>query len=251
MITYVVYSHSEYIETLKAQTYYLENYNKKILLIDKNELDIEDVYKSYSRVIFYDSNLPYASRLLALSELKDDYILFIHDIDVVVYKDDVIIESLVSKMREDNIDRIDLQYQDPHYNAETEKIPFNNFFLHKQENPTGCFLYNVNPSIWKLSTLIEIMSHLRNETYRSIEPAAQSFCYNKRYKIYKPDTGGFLKCGYYRCHSFFQFIHLTHGGHFLPLTDNNLEDHLSSEYITIKDTFLKDTKKPFRTSGLF
>ena len=66
----------------------------KILLINKSEQDLSSVYSEYKDVIFYDGNLPYASRLLSLSVLKDTYILFIHDIDIVIEKDDVCLEHI-------------------------------------------------------------------------------------------------------------------------------------------------------------
>ena len=35
MIPYIVYSHSEFLDALLTQTYYLKSYDNKILLINK------------------------------------------------------------------------------------------------------------------------------------------------------------------------------------------------------------------------
>ena len=266
MIPYIVYSHSEFLDALLTQTYYLKSYDNKILLINKSDEDLTDLYSNYKQVVFYDDKLPYASRLLSLSELNLDYALFIHDIDVVINRDDSIIEHLLEKMMELGMDRVDLQYQNirrthnttgelidielkPTGNT-TLQMPFwwetsedLRFYLTKQDD-VNHYIYNVNPSIWKISTFMEVMSEFKNETYRSIEgPSTQEFC--KRYRIYKL-YGPHILCGGMGCLPFFQFIHITHGGKLLPLVGHNLDESLVDTYKFMIKKFSLDKNREFQ-----
>jgi len=246
MIPYIVYSHSEYVDILSAQTHYLSSYENKILLINKSDIDLTNLYSNYKQVLFYDDNLPYASRLLKLTELDLDYILFIHDIDVVVKRNDVVVEQLLDKMIEYDIDRIDLQYKNIIHNQGTETLLIDRdnskFYLNKQENVKH-YIYNVQPSIWKMSTFMEIMLKFQNETYRTIESESmQVFC--QKYRIFKLYWESYVNCGHFGCIPFFQFIHLTHAGKLLSLTNNNLNKSLVSIYDSILEQFkLTETRK--------
>lgn len=267
MIPYIVYSHSEFLDALLTQTYYLKSYDNKILLINKSDEDLTDLYSNYKQVVFYDDKLPYASRLLSLSELNLDYALFIHDIDVVINRDDSIIEHLLEKMMELGMDRVDLQYQNirrthnttgelidielkPTGNT-TLQMPFwwensedLRFYLTKQDD-VNHYIYNVNPSIWKISTFMEIMSEFKDETYRTIEiMKTQEFC--KKYNIFKL-YGPYILCGGMGCLPFFQFIHITHGGELLPLIGHNLDESLVDTYKSMIKEFSLDKERKFQT----
>ena len=146
-----------------------------------------------------------------------------------------------------NIDRIDLQYKNIIHNQYTETmlIEKNNFkfCINKQEN-VNHYIYNVNPSIWKISTLMEVMSNFKNDTYRTIEEAkTQEFC--KKYRIFKLYWESYINCGDFGCIPFFQFIHITHGGKLLPLTRNNLNKTLVDTYMKILEQFSLAEKREF------
>lgn len=253
MINYVVYSHTDYLDALNVQTSCLKDYKNKILLINRSDVELSSIYSQYKDVILYDDNLPYASRLLALSHLDLRYVLFIHDIDAVIEKDDATINQLVKLMDSQGIDRIDLQYQAPEKNPHSHKIKAKHkteardFILTKQDDPIE-YIYNVNPSIWKLSSFLDIMRNFAELNYRDIELLPTQY-YCTKFKVYKLYSENFLNCGYLQCLPFFQFIHLTHTGRFLPLKDNNLEKHLQVAYLKIVDDFLGDTSMPFRSAG--
>ena len=266
MLQYVVYSHTSFLDALKTQTHYLKSYENKILMVNNNDMNLNDLYSNYKKVIFYDDELPYASRILKLSELECEYILFIHDIDIVINKDDSTMEYLLNKMKDLNIDRIDLQYQNIRRTKNTtgelidiELKPTGNttlqipmwwenpddlrFYLTKQDD-ANYYIYNVNPSIWKLSTLIALMDKFKNETYRSIENmTVQNFC--KKYNIYKL-YGPHILCGGMGCLPFFQFIHITHGGKLLPLDNSNLDLSLLKTYKSIVSQFSLDKNRSFQ-----
>ena len=246
MIPYIVYSHTEFIEILRTQTYHLKSYENKILLINKSNMDLSDLYSEYKEVLFYDDTLPYASRLLEIQKLNLEYALFIHDIDILVKKDDEVIEHLLETMLTNNIDRIDLQYKN-NLNEDTIMIHKNGFefYLNRQQNIQD-YIYNVNPSIWKISTFMKIMNQFKDETYRSIEEnSTQNFC--KKYRIFKLYWESYVNCGHFGCMPFFQFIHITHGGKLLPLENNNLNDSLKESYKNILEKFSLDKIRKFDT----
>jgi hypothetical protein len=243
----VVYSHTDYLDILSIQTEGLK-YTDKILLINKSDKDLDYLYSKYNRVIFYDDSLPYASRLLSLRCLKNEYILFIHDIDIVVKKDDSYINHVKNYMVEHLIDRIDLQCRRSWdlYNRERLSIEFDNLNveLRAQKNINN-YIYNVNPSIWKLNVLLDIMENFKNETYRTIEnESVMKYCL--KYNIYKLYSDNPIKCGWFSCLSFFQFIHITHKGKLLPRSNNQLDTNLIPEYNKIIELLtLNNTNKKF------
>jgi len=245
-ISYVVYSHNEFKDILQIQTDYLKKVEDKILLINYNDKDLNHIYSQYKQVIFYDDELPYASRLLSLSRLDIEYVLFIHDIDILIIKNDEVINYFTNVMEKEEIDRIDLQVR---YLWDLDNMDkFNTTFegtnieLRKQTNINN-FIYNVNPSIWKLSTFLDIMNKFKDETYRSIELVTQDYC--SKFKIYKLFSDNYMSCGWFSCLPFFQFLHITHGGNLLPKDNNNLCEPLKLEYNTILNKWLYNTNRVF------
>jgi len=246
MLTYIIYSHTDFLDMLTIQTYKLKSYEDKILLINKSDLDLSGIYSQYKKIIFYDDALPYASRILSLVDLNLEYVLFIHDIDIIITKNNKIINHFVDFMKTNDIDRIDLQVR---YNWDlnnSEKIYMTIddkvIELRRQVNAKTKSIYNVNPSIWKLSALLNIMNQFKNETYRSIELNVQEYC--SKFKIYKLYSDEYISCGWFSCLSFFQFLHITHGGKLLPKSYNNLDEHLKFQYTNILNTF-KNTNRNF------
>ena len=247
MINYVVYSHTDYLDILNIQTDYLKSCGNKILLINRSSLDLDAIYSNYKKVIFYDDSLPYASRILSLSELDLEYILLIHDIDILINRNDDIIEYLHDVMIDGKFDRIDLKRDEL---TDTEKIDINFkgeiFVLTKQENVYN-YIYNVNPSIWKLSSLLETMNAFCNENYRTIEnKPTQDFC--SKFKVYKLYSDVYLDCGYFNCLNFFKFLHITHGGGLLPISNNRLELGIASEYKLIIQNYLSNGNRQFKNA---
>lgn len=245
---YVIYSHTDYLDILSIQTEYLKLCSNKVLLINTTELNISNITTQYNEVIYYDDSLPYASRLLSLSVLKDQYVLFIHDIDILVHHDPELIDSFTEYMSKNNVDRIDLQVRHS-WDYNTPKVNFDNIILSKQENSNN-YIYNVNPSIWKLSSLLDVMYTFKNESYRSIETApTQIYC--KKLNVYKLYSDNYIRCGWFSCLDFFQFIHITHYGKLLPKTKNNLDVSLISEYINIIDKLsAMNSNREFSTKSL-
>jgi hypothetical protein len=233
ILTTVVYSHTDFVDILKIQLEYIRDIDNKILLINESSLDISEITEKFSRVIRYNESLPYTSRLKCLSVLEDKVILFFHDIDILIYKDYLLLEELKKIMISKNIDRLDLQYNDDFDNNSNEQIFIDDgsdgFSLLHQ---TSGYVYNVNPSLWKLSALLEVVNAFPNATYRDIELVAQNYCATKL-RFFKLNSKSYFNCGYFRCLYFFVFIHITHGGKFLPLDSSRLDSNIRDIYSEI------------------
>jgi hypothetical protein len=224
MLTYVIYGHTDYLDVLKIQTEYNKDIKNKVLLINQNNTELE-IYSVYDKIIFYDDTLPYASRLLALKELGVDYILMTQDTDLIIEKNSETLERIVSKMKEKGLDRVDLQYREftsdgIQLNPNTNRIDMGDFRLTKQEDIPH-LIFNLNPSIWKLSTLMDVMTKFKNESYRTIEKKntvgiyeIQKYCL--QLEIYKVANDNPINCGYYQCLEFYQYFHITKRGQWFP-----------------------------------
>tara|TARA_R110001583_G_scaffold16819_1_gene68746 strand:+ start:9113 stop:9931 length:819 start_codon:yes stop_codon:yes gene_type:complete len=248
MLTFVVYSHTDFLDILKVQTYYLNSqisinntYNNKVLLINHSDKDISDISPYYDRIIFYDDTLPYASRLCELNALQDEHILFVHDIDVIVKYNNDELNKLYSVMKDKELDRIDLKYYPLFIENE---IKVKNEYGYHLVPSQGSYRYNVNASIWKVSSFLEIMTQFNQYSYRQIEePEVQNFC--KKYRIFTFTADSYINCGHFGCMPFFQYIHLTHGGKLLGKTTNlndlgpyqNLHSTLQPVYHSILEDF--------------
>ncbi len=248
MIPIVIYSHTDYLDILDIQTNYLVSVPKdqKILLINKSAETL-DICNHYGRIIFYDDQMPYASRLLALKPLNDEYIIFMHDMDILLSKEDSVLQSLIAIAKEKNIDRIDLQQDGDEIINIIETIDVDKKYKFclvgqtKQDN----YIYNVNPSIWKLSSLMELMGHFPNDGYRTIEHNhVQDYC--TKYNVCKLYSDTCVNAGYFTCLPFFQYLHLTHHGEFMPRNNNYLDDNLKDEYNKIADQYISKGKRKFR-----
>jgi hypothetical protein len=219
MLTFVVYSHTDFLDILKVQTHYLQSHANKTLLINNTDIDISEISSYYERIIFYDDTLPYASRLCELNILQDEYIVLTHDIDVIVNCDIIELDKLCSVMRDNNLDRIDLKY----YDLELEdEIKVESAYTYQLVPSTGRYRYNVNASIWKVSSLLETMKRFSQHSYRQIEGNdVQEFC--KKYEIFTLTAPSYINSGHFGCIPFFQYIHITHGGKLLGKTTSNTD----------------------------
>lgn len=226
MVTIVCYSHTDYTDVLQVQEQFLRMLPcKKVLIINR----LPQVPIHFDSVVFYDDSLKYSKRIAqSFSQLSDEYVLFLHDMDVITHCSIPQIERLIEFMKNKSIDRVDLQYTKC---IEEESLPFENVTLTRSHD----FIYNVNPSIWKRDVLLDIMNKF-DKDYRTIENTeTQEYC--KRFNIYKLWSPKKISAGYFHVTDLFVFIHLTHGGKLLPIRDNNLEPYLNVIYKGIHLSF--------------
>lgn len=239
-IPYIVYTHSEYLDVLKISADLLHDNNNKILLTDSSELSKQTDYKAFgfNKVFFYNDHLPYAEKLTRIfTELDFDYVLFTHEIDIILSRDENILNKLVEWMRHKEIDRIELQISNAGGNTGdyieiSHETPVQDWceikytdlkptkqYLHEHSIP-GTYRYNVNPSIWNFKSFKKLLYNLNYKTYRQIEsPETEEFC--KDYKIYSLHVQFPLQCGYFKCAPLYKFFHITHWREFVKYNDNH------------------------------
>lgn len=226
MIPLVCYSNSDYLDVLRVQNAFLQNVTgPKILITNK----VPDIPLWFDTVHLYDERLSYSKRVLAgIQEIDAEFVLFYHDMDVLLRYSPSEISDLAVFMRSSNIDRVDLQFSAL---QERDSIKWKDLVLTRSDS----FIYNVNPSIWRRSVLIDIMTHF-DKSYRAIEDIeTQAYCL--RFNIFKVWSASKIHAGYFHTSPFFVFLHLTHGGKLAPTEANNMDTWIYSIYRGILSTF--------------
>ncbi len=207
---------------LNVQHTFLQSYTApKIFMLDKPIVN--------ERVVLYDDKKNYSKRVLeCLEQIDDEFILFFHDMDILLRYFPSECEQLVAFMKEHNIDRVDLQYS---MGSLLDPIKFQNLTLTRNNS----FVYNVNPSIWRRSALMDIMSTF-DYNYRRIE-GDDVQAYMRKFNVYRLWSPRKVNAGYYHVTDWFVFLHLTHEGGILPRANNNLEPWLYVIYSGILSSF--------------
>ena len=258
MIKYVIYGNTEYLDILNIQTDYAQGHGSLTLFINENDLKLEDLYSKYDRVIFYDNNQTYATRLLnCMEQLDDEYVLFIHDIDILLKSNKKVIENLFSYLKINNLDRIDLKYSDKIYDdsklikineseepinwKEINKNEINDNIILIEQNDVNNFIYNVNPSIWKRTSFIGLLKNFKHKNYRTIEELDVQH-YAKNLKVFKMFSSQKLNCGYFECVPIFVYLHISHSGKLLPL-NNEFKTVYGQPYNDISEEYIKIVEK--------
>jgi len=257
MINYIVYGNTDYLDVLEIQTDYMCGRGNVTLFLNRNNLNLENLTSKFNRVIYYNNEDTYAKRLLTcILQMKDDYFLLLHDIDILLNVNDEMIKNFYDFLRVNNFDRVDLKHSDNkisnliiEYNPNKPAIEWDTkiseeltdgIYLIKQENPND-FIYNVNPSIWKRSSFIKLLNNFTHKNYRTIEEMdVQLFA--KQFNIFKLFSNTKKLCGYFNCIDGFQFLHISHSGKFLPLNENFVTTY-GQPYTDISDEYTKIVNK--------
>lgn len=247
---YIIYSHSDYEDILQIQSNNISCLSDTFLIT--NQIDSDSaICKRFKNYKTYDDSLEYPARVFdGINHLDDKYVVFMHDMDIVMDTDEKYLEKLIDLMDKKNIDRIDLKHNSEVHPASNSHYKITEDIYLCQTTLFTPYVYNVNPALWRLSALKDAMNVFRNENYRSIEHSnIQSYC-SKKFCFYKIFTTNAVKAGYYKCTSNFKFLHLTHHGGFLPLQGNeeHLDDDIRKNYLNIVETYnLRQNRRPFRS----
>ena len=211
MINYIIYGNTDYLDVLEIQTDYMVGRGNLTLFLNHNELDVTRITSKYDKIVYYDNKDTYAKRLLTcLEQIDDEYFLFLHDIDILLNVDNVMIENFYEFLKINNFDRVDLKHSDNkisnliiEYNQNKQVSEWepklidelsDGLYLIKQDNPND-FIYNVNPSIWKREALLEIVKNFTNKNYRTIEEMDVQL-FSIKFKIFKLNSNVKKLCGY-------------------------------------------------------
>jgi len=213
VINYMIYSHSTFIDILKIQIDYISGNGHLTLCIDKNDLDLEHIYNKFDNVVFYDSNQTYGQKLLScIKQVDHEYILLMHDIDILYDIDKTKVLELQNFLIENKYDRVDFQLAYDFDSTHYDTINDDDLYLIKSSNTdtrNKGYIYNVNPSIWKRETLETILDKFSHLDYRTIEQdSVQEF--SSQFNIFKLYSKVRYNCGYFTCLAPFKYLHITH-----------------------------------------
>ena len=232
-IPIIIYTHSSYKDvfdiSIKRYEKYAKNYKKIIIsdyLMDLNSkiIPLDNSYQS----ILYENIDVYSKRLyntLKQIENNHEYIIFTHENNTLFdfINTELIIKN-VDYMREYNIDQLRLYKGGVDENCNYIKICENIYEIPTQNS----YIYTVQPTIWKLSTLIKIMNE-NNYDYRNIELNIDPYMLQYKNCFFYNNEDTFI--GTSRCKSsIFPIIHTTCNGLWLYHENRNYIDDLFSEY---------------------
>jgi hypothetical protein len=166
----------------------------------------------------YNQSDSYPVRLISLLEqINSDYVLLLHDVDIILNFDTKKIEDYLTVVKENKIDRLSLGV----YNG-SEKIEKDDIVickLHKHMSRNFFTPFDYSPSIYNKKKLIDFYSNFKNETYRGLElnENAQNYI-SKNFNTFGIQKNPKIDLIYHRGFVFtkdFNFLHITVQGKFL------------------------------------
>lgn len=171
----VIFSNSEYsflwpiIEESISQIFFY-----KIFVCDENDLNKPNGFDQY---IYYRQNNNYTKRWTQdiLPKIASDYILVVHDIQVIVNCEANFFLKIVEIMNQESIDRCSMNVF-----KGTEIIQKNGITLCSLNNAVGntCTPFDLCPAIWNKNSLNSLFNTFCEETYAGCESSKplQEFC---------------------------------------------------------------------------
>lgn len=191
------------------------NFDKVYLCVDD---DLNFKFNNNINIIKFDKNLTYASRLVSILKNMDcDYILLIHDVDIILNFDNNIFNKYLNIVKCNNIDRLSLGVFMGNNIIEEDTLKI----CKLEKNMSINFLtpYDYAPSIYSRIKILDFYQNFNTESYKNLEhnELAQSYIINNLncYGIQKNEN---LKLIYHRGFVYtsdFNFLHLTISGKFM------------------------------------
>ena len=174
MLNLLIFSHSDYSFLWKIIEEYIEHLDdlNPIFISNKTNLSKPMFFKEY---IEYDESLPYFSRwkIDILPKLKTQYLLIVHDVNIIVNCDSNFIKSITESMKLNNIHRCSLNV------FKSISIDTNNIIETNYKNVKLCNLnnavgntftpYDTCPAIWDINSFNKLINQFPSETYRNSE----------------------------------------------------------------------------------
>jgi hypothetical protein len=233
----VIFSHSEYFylwNIIEESILNLQDLNPIFISNSNSNLEKPKGFKKY---IEYEDNLCYAKRWINILQTLDidlEYLLVVHDINIIADCNVDKIKQLLNICNENNIDRCSLNVFDGK-NIINSNIPICKL---EQNIRSKTFIpYDLCPAIWRKKAFLNLWETFPNETYRDSElnNNLQMYC-NKLncYGLQKTNNKIYYCIGrpYYE---FFKILHITIKGELLFPYEVYMD--LLPYFITIKDKY--------------
>lgn len=169
-ITFVSYTHTDYSDIWCLMAEGVQQLvplpMERVFFCNRVPTD-PTIQSLYDRIITYDDSLTYPARVAScLAQLTTDYVMFVHDIDVIVNFDILKFVDVWNTVQEHNLDRLFFGMVKP-----CEDMIQNKWLVlsRAKHSPIFALPYDVGPSIWKHSVFLELFTKYSGETYRTIE----------------------------------------------------------------------------------
>lgn len=233
----LLYTHSDYFDILPVQ---LEYFRRTVDRHYQTTLVTNQRFEgcSYPQCIYPDA-LPYSSRIrMGLEHIDSEYVLVIHENDIIVGLDSTIIHTLVYTMQTYRITSLELK----HGIQEVEPIQIlRDLSIVKKQ--TG-YIFSVQPTIWMREKLLELLSVFPNETYRSIENPSVHEYIRTHFNARILWTNRPMKTIWYTVDPCFVFLHLTSRLLLLPCrNENGLHPVIQKHHASIYETYLHTSSR--------
>ncbi len=213
-VAFLVYSHSENADLWPC---IFNDINKvsykypKYFAVEK-EAAVEKTF-AFDGFLFYDDTDTYDKKLLSLfAQIQADYIVLIHDNDLLIEFDNTLFETLVSKMVEHKIDRTIFGVAARSGPATIYLTPEDAICrVNDIESPHFMTPYDVGPSVWNKASFIAALLTIPNTQYRDIEQSSiQKYC-KEHLNMYGFVSHKYVKSYYVVGRPFyhkFQYLHI-------------------------------------------
>jgi hypothetical protein len=178
--TIVIYSHTENSDIwgyIQESMRMIDKKHRKLIAVEKP--DHNELLSEFNDIIVYDDSWTYDKKLLhILSSIDTEYMVLVHDNDLIVSFDNTLLDVLLDRCKTNNIDRcmfgvvardtpIKIEICDGHRIGQVNNIKSCNFELP----------YDVGPSIWKVESYRAALHTIPNTHYRDIEQShIQHYC---------------------------------------------------------------------------
>lgn len=222
-LTLVTYSHTEYADIWPLVCYGISHLPDELSKVFVCEETTEESYRCiqpfYQQVLMYKDTQTYPQKLIQiLEQISTPYVWLIHDIDIPIHIDKDALHTILEVVQTYDMDRCSLELMPAKEDDILHKdVRFTNI---QKGGVSHVYLtpYDVGPSLWKRTTLLEGLRAFHKETYRTIEfSGIQQFfaskriwalaphpTYNSIYMIGRPFP--FICC----------FLHILAGGKWYP-----------------------------------
>ena len=180
-ISFLFYTHNDYgdlWDVLKDTTSKLIPNNYRRLVAVNANSSTQPV--GFDNILTYDDSLEYSDKVLSLiNQITTEYVVFIHDNDLMMSFSDKIFVELLSTIKTHTIDRCMFGVIGRN-NGSIQSTYFNLVNTNSTESSHFAIPYDVSPSIWRTQAFKEAMAVIPNTSYRDIEQSAiQMYCKEK------------------------------------------------------------------------
>lgn len=180
-----IYTHSDYKDIFKIQRDHLLKQTQLEPVIFTNVPE-DEVYSGFE-IIPYNGSLSFSKRIKYCLEqyaakYDSQYVMLFQENDIIMNIDVVFVQKLFDCMPINNLDRVNFWCYDFLMNPDKIVFDSSNPDVYLVRN-RSFYLYSVGPSIWKISTLVDLFSGF-DLSYKDIENPASDRMISQGKRVY-------------------------------------------------------------------